>query len=54
MDLWKFRWTCPWYIPDQAIRDYYGEKIAIYFVFLSYYTKNLFLIGIIGLSIFIS
>lgn len=29
----------PWFIPIPTMRDYFGEKIALYFQFLSYYTK---------------
>ena len=36
---WKFRPKEPWYIPVKAIREYYGEKIALYFMFLGFYTK---------------
>ncbi|KAL4457094.1 hypothetical protein ABPG74_014732 [Tetrahymena malaccensis] len=41
------------YIPFQQIRDYYGEKVALYFSFLGFYTNSLLIIGIIGLIIFI-
>lgn len=35
------------------IRDYYGEKIGIYFVFLGFYTEMLFFAAVIGLACFI-
>lgn len=34
------------------IRDYYGNKIAIYFAFLNYYTRCLVLLGVVGLLVF--
>lgn len=34
-------------------RDYYGEKIGIYFVFLGFYTEMLFFAAIVGLACFI-
>ena len=34
-------------------RDYYGEKIGIYFVFLGFYTEMLFFAAMIGLACFI-
>lgn len=34
-------------------RDYYGEKIGIYFVFLGFYTEMLFFAAVVGLACFI-
>ena len=39
-------------MPVKALRDYYGEKIALYFYLLSFYTKNLIPIAIIGIPFF--
>uniref|UniRef100_A0A8D0SWR6 Anoctamin n=1 Tax=Sus scrofa TaxID=9823 RepID=A0A8D0SWR6_PIG len=39
--------------PFNLIRDYYGEKIGIYFVFLGFYTEMLFFAAIVGLVCFI-
>ncbi|KAL4508263.1 hypothetical protein ABPG72_003567 [Tetrahymena utriculariae] len=50
---WSFKLSMPWYIPFQQIRDYYGEKVALYFSFLGFYTQSLMIIGIIGLIIFV-
>lgn len=38
-------------MPEEAIRNYYGEKIALYFIFLGYYTKMLLPLGILGLGV---
>lgn len=46
--LWEFNPKCPWEIPTASIKDYYGEKIAFYFAFISFYTKHLLLIGLLG------
>ncbi|XP_070313386.1 anoctamin-5 isoform X5 [Odocoileus virginianus] len=39
--------------PFNLIRDYYGEKIGIYFVFLGFYTEMLFFAAVVGLACFI-
>ncbi|XP_065175071.1 anoctamin-7-like [Sycon ciliatum] len=39
--------------PLDHIRNYYGEKIAIYFAWLGYYTSVLILPSIVGLIVFI-
>nr|XP_021513325.1 anoctamin-5 [Meriones unguiculatus] len=39
--------------PFNLIRDYYGEKIGIYFVFLGYYTEMLLVAAVVGLACFI-
>jgi hypothetical protein len=49
--IWKFDQKKPWFIPTEQIRDYYGEKIALYFTFLGYYTEMLLPIGIAGLIV---
>ncbi|KAK2100640.1 Anoctamin-5 [Saguinus oedipus] len=39
--------------PLDLIKNYYGEKIGIYFVFLGYYTEMLFFAAVVGLACFI-
>lgn len=34
-----FNIRVPWFIPVDSLRDYFGEKVALYFDFLSYYAK---------------
>jgi len=42
---WRFKPLSPWSIPEREIRDYYGEKITLYFKFISFYAANLMIIG---------
>ncbi|XP_073899000.1 anoctamin-5 isoform X3 [Castor canadensis] len=39
--------------PLDLIKNYYGEKIGIYFVFLGFYTEMLFFAAVVGLACFI-
>ena len=50
-DIWRFTPKKPWFVPTDAIREYYGEKIALYFTFLGYYTFLLMPIGICGILV---
>lgn len=47
---WTFRVTDPIYVPVEKIRNYYGEKVALYFQFLSHYTKYLSFMAGLGLT----
>ena len=38
--------------PIESIRDYFGENVALYISFTSYYTKFLIPIAILGICIF--
>ena len=38
----------PWSLPIDTMRDYFGEKIALYFNFLCFYTRELWYMAIIG------
>lgn len=47
----RFHCCYPWFIPIDSIRDYFGEKIALYFEFLSFYTFHLSYMAFIGFII---
>ena len=38
-------------MPSSEIRDYYGEKIALYFSYIGHYTGSLLIPGFIGLGV---
>lgn len=45
----KFHWCPPWTLPIDVIRDYFGEKVALYFRFLQYYSQRLWYMVVIGI-----
>jgi anoctamin-10 len=49
----KFHFYNPSQIDVEAIQNYFGEKVALYFSFLVYHTKRLYYIGIFGIIIFV-
>lgn len=50
---WNGWLKAPWNQPLDDIRDYFGEKIALYFAFLGHYTKWLFPAAFLGAAVFI-
>lgn len=42
-----------WHLPIDPIRDYFGEKIALYFSFITYYGKSKLFMAIVGLICYI-
>ena len=43
----------PFSISIRQIRNYFGEKIALYFTFLTFYTKNMLWMSLAGLGFFL-
>ena len=38
-------------VPVHKIKNYLGEKVAYYFIWLQYYTNRLFFVGVVGLGV---
>lgn len=51
-DKWSTTFHKPWSQPIDDIREYAGEKIALYFAFLGFYTLWLIPAAIVGLGVF--
>lgn len=49
MKTWVKDCSLPWYQPIATVKEYFGEKIALYFVFMSSYTRALIIPGVVGL-----
>jgi hypothetical protein len=43
-------WTMPWQVPFDDVREYFGEKIALFNVFLGHYSRWLIIPSIVGLA----
>ena len=41
-------WSMPWDVPTHDIKEYFGEKIALYTVFIGHYSVYLIIPAIIG------
>ena len=50
----SFKWYKFWDMDITVIRNYYGEKIALYFLFLKTYTIFMIPMALLGLIIFIA
>jgi hypothetical protein len=48
---WKFTFLGK--VPSDAIREYFGEKVALYYEFLSFYNIYLFILGVFGIVAYI-
>jgi len=44
------KYTFPWQFPFPAIRNYFGEKVCLYFHFMGHYSQFLIIPGIVGLA----
>ncbi|KAJ8600325.1 hypothetical protein CTAYLR_000638 [Chrysophaeum taylorii] len=49
---WLVYWQWPWDQPVDKIKDYFGEKIGFYFLFLSHYTTFLMYSSIVGIVVY--
>ena len=51
---WLVYWSWPWDQPFVKIKDYFGEKIGLYFVFLGHYTEQAGVAAIIGVIVWLA
>lgn len=47
-EIWLKYCQFPWDQPTEEVKDYFGEKIGLYFVWLAHYTSWLLVAGIVG------
>lgn len=47
----KFDIKKPWDIPIDSIRDYFGEKLSLYFKFVQFFVFHLSYLSVIGVTI---
>jgi hypothetical protein len=45
---WLVYWQWPWNQPIEAVKDYYGEKVGLYFLWLAHYTSWMLLAAVVG------
>lgn len=47
---WLTFFALPWYQPVDRVKDYFGEKIGLYFVWIGLYTSWLLVAAVLGLG----
>jgi hypothetical protein len=47
---WLVLWSWPWNQPLEDIRDYFGERIGFYFLYLQHYVTSLIPMALLGLA----
>lgn len=50
---WLVYWAWPWNQPFTRIKDYFGEKIAMYFLFLGHYTAAVMVAALVGTAFYL-
>lgn len=50
---WLVYWQWPWKQPVNRVKDYFGEKIGFYFLFLGHYTTFLTYSSLVGVGVYI-
>lgn len=54
MNKWLANCSMPWSQPISQVKDYFGEKVGMYFLFLGSYATWLFFAAIVGTIIFVA
>jgi len=50
---WLTMWDYPWNQPIDMIRDYFGERIGFYFLYLGHYASLLMIPAILGAGVYV-
>lgn len=51
--IWADSFRAPWSVPVDAVKNYFGERVAFYFAFLGHFALWIIIPAIVGFGIFI-
>jgi hypothetical protein len=51
--IWADSFRAPWSVPIDAVKNYFGERVAFYFAFLGHFAQWIIVPAIVGFGIFI-
>lgn len=50
-ETWKFSFLSKY--PKEEVRNYFGERVCLYYEFMELYTRYLFFLGLLGIGVYI-